>query len=298
MSWTTLCVPASSANLGPGFDALGLALSIYLECRFRASETLSIRVAGCDAALIPADASNLIWQTALDVARSAGRTLGPVELEIVNNIPLGKGLGSSAAALVAGICIADQALNLEWSRGRILDCAAQLEGHPDNAAASVLGGFTVSSLDESGRVTAVRLEIPENLGIALIVPSFPLPTAESRAVLPETYSRRDVIFNVQRTSLLVAALAAGDLTALAASLEDRLHQPYRAALVPGLQAALDFRMDGLIGCVLSGAGPAVLAFYQPGAEHVCEAVRDIVTGGCDRAQMLYAAVSLCGFTLE
>ncbi|MEO8662209.1 MAG: homoserine kinase, partial [Bryobacteraceae bacterium] len=130
-------VPASSANLGPGFDALGIALSIHLECRFRTSDRLQIRVSGRDSGSIPADERNLIWQTALDVGRDVGQTLPGVELEIDNAIPLGKGLGSSAAALTAGVVIADHLLGLHWKPLRILDEAARIEGHPDNVAACV-----------------------------------------------------------------------------------------------------------------------------------------------------------------
>ena len=136
---TTVRVPASSANLGPGFDALGLALSVYLTCRFRPSSSLAIRVSGRDAGEIPCDESNLIWQTALQVARDVNGTLPAVELDICNDIPLGKGLGSSAAALTAGVVIADSLLGLGWRPARILDEAARIEGHPDNVGACVLG---------------------------------------------------------------------------------------------------------------------------------------------------------------
>ena len=132
-------VPASSANLGPGFDALGLALGIHLRVRFRGAPQLSIRSTGRDADLISTSEDNLIWQTALKVASDVGKTMPPVELEIANDIPIGKGLGSSAAALTAGVVIAEDVLHLGWSRDKILDEAARIEGHPDNVAACVLG---------------------------------------------------------------------------------------------------------------------------------------------------------------
>jgi homoserine kinase len=289
MTWTTLRVPASSANLGPGFDALALALQIYLECRFRASPKLSIRVSGCDAASIAATEENLIWRT----ARSVG-PVPPVELEIINHIPLGKGLGSSAAALVAGIAMADRLLGLNWSQHDILDCAAGHEGHPDNVAASVFGGVTASALDADGRVHTVRLELPERCRIALVLPNYALPTHKSRAVLPESYSRRDVTFNVQRCALLVAALAAGDLSALSAALEDRLHQPYRAPLVAGLTEALAHRMPGLIGCALSGAGPAVLVFYKEDAPAVPESLCRLLSSSENPAVVLPVSVDTKG----
>ena len=153
MSWTEVRVPATSANLGPGFDALGMALSIYLEVRFRPAEELSIRATGRDAGLISTAENNLIWQTAVAVAEHYGRSMPGVEIEITNDIPIGKGLGSSAAALLAGVVIADEVLGLELSRDRILDEAARIEGHPDNVAAAALGSIVASAID-SGSATS------------------------------------------------------------------------------------------------------------------------------------------------
>lgn len=288
-------VPASSANLGPGFDALGLALSVYLECRFRASSELRIRVTGRDAEAIPADASNLIWQTALRVAGDVGETLPPVELEIDNGIPLGKGLGSSAAALTAGVVITDRLLGLNWKPARILDEAARIEGHPDNVAACVLGSIVASAIDSGGAARAVRVDFPARYGVAVVVPDFMLPTVEARRVLPETYSRKDVIFNVQRSALLIAALATGTTTAFPAALEDRLHQPYRAALVPGLEEILRLRAPGLLGCALSGAGPSVLVFHERGCEEVCDLVRQIFALHGRESEILWTEIADHGY---
>ena len=234
-AFTTIRVPASSANLGPGFDALGLALGIYLECRFRPSETLRITVTGRDCDSIPNTEDNLIWQTALAVGRDLGETLPPVELHIQNEIPLGKGLGSSAAALTAGVVIADQLLGLHWKKLRILDEAAKIEGHPDNVAACVLGSIVTSAIDSGGVAHAVRLELHERYDVAIVVPDSVLPTSKARSVLPDCYSKEDTIFNVQRAALLIAALATGATSAFPTALEDRLHQPYRAELFPGLK---------------------------------------------------------------
>ncbi len=275
MSWTKLRVPASSANLGPGFDALGLALDIHLECRFRPSSALSIQATGRDADQISTGQDNLIWQTALAVALDTGGQLPPIELIIDNQIPVGKGLGSSAAALTAGVLIADRLLGLNWKPLRILDEAARIEGHPDNVAACVLGSIVASAIDSGGVARAVRLELPERFGVAVVVPDFVLPTVQARGVLPDTYSRQDAIFNVQRSALLIAALATGSAHAFPTALEDRLHQPYRLALVPGLEEILKLRAPGLLGCALSGAGPSVLVFYERGYEPVCDLVRQV-----------------------
>lgn len=296
-SWRRLRVPASSANLGPGFDALGLALGIYLECRFRPGPCLAIWASGRDASLISANDDNLIWQTALAVARSVRQELPPIELAIHNEIPIGKGLGSSAAAHTAGVVIANELLDLNWHPRRILDEAARLEGHPDNVAACVLGSIVATAVDADGTACAVRLELPESFGVAVVVPDFRLPTSQARSVLPEMYSRNDAIFNIQRAALLVAALAAGSTDAFPTALEDRLHQPYRLPLVPGMEEILRLRAPGLLGCCLSGAGPSILVFFQRGFEGVCRMVREIFrVHGCE-AQVLETEVARGGYQL-
>jgi homoserine kinase len=298
MSWLTLRVPASSANLGPGFDALGLALGIYLECRFRRSPELEIRVRGRDADSIPTGEDNLIWRTALAVAEDVHELLQPVELEIDNQIPLGKGLGSSAAALTAGVVIADRLLGLGWKPLRILDEAAKIEGHPDNVAACVLGSITASAIDSGGVARAVRLEMPARFGVAVVVPDFDLPTTKARAVLPDCYSRQDAIFNVQRAALLIAALATGAVSAFPAALEDRFHQSYRAALVPGLNEILRLRAPGLLGCALSGAGPSILVFYERGFEQVCDLVRQVFGLHGHDSEILWTEIAERGYELR
>lgn len=295
MAWFTVRVPASSANLGPGFDSLGLALGVYLTCRFRRSEALTIRAEGRDAAQISTGQDNLIWQTVVAVGRSLNLPTPPIELEIQNDIPLGKGMGSSAAALTAGVVIADQLLELNWKPPRILDEAARLEGHPDNVAPCTLGSIVASAIDSGGVTRAVRLDMPQQFGLAIVVPDFDLPTSKARSVLPSGYSRADAVFNVQRASLLIAALATGSTCAFPAALEDRFHQPYRAALVPGLEDILKLRAPGLLGCALSGAGPSILVFYERGYESVCDLVRQIFELNGHRAETLHANIAECGF---
>ena len=275
MSWFTVRVPASSANLGPGFDALGLALGVYLTCRFRRSEELRIYVSGRDAGRISTGDDNLSWRTAMAVAGGHRMHMPPIELEIVNDIPIGKGMGSSAAALTAGVVIADQMLGLQWKPLRVLDEAARLEGHPDNVAACILGSIVASAIDSGGVARAVRLDLPRRFGIGVVVPDFELPTTQSRGVLPACYSKEDAVFNVQRAALLVAALATGSISAFPTALEDRFHQQYRIPLVPGLEEILKLRAPGLLGCALSGAGPSILVFFERGYESVCDLVRQI-----------------------
>jgi homoserine kinase len=293
--WKTVRVPASSANLGPGFDALGLALELYLECRFRPSEALSITVRGRDAGLISTGPDNLIWQTTLRVAKDTATSMPPIELEIANDIPIGKGLGSSAAALTAGVVIASEVLGLGWDADRILHEAAHIEGHPDNVAACVLGSIVASAIDSEGIARAVRMELHPHYRVAVVVPDFVLPTVEARRVLPEKYTRAATIFNVQRSVLLIAALTQGVTDAFPAALEDRLHQPYRFGLVPGLEEMTQLRMPGLLGCALSGAGPSILVFHQEGYEEVCERVREIFSAQGHASETACNKVAVRGY---
>jgi homoserine kinase len=298
MNWFRVRVPASSANLGAGFDALGMALGVYLTCRFRPSAALVIRAEGRDAASIPTGNDNLIWQTAVSVAEGHASVMPPIELEIQNEIPIGKGMGSSAAALTAGVVIADRLLGFGWKPLRILDEAARLEGHPDNVAACTLGSIVASAIDGGGVARAVRMELPQRFGVGLVVPDFDLPTAKARAVLPASYSREDAVFNVQRASLLIAALSAGATWAFPAALEDRFHQPYRIPLVPGLGEILKLRAPGLLGCALSGAGPSVLVFYEKSYDRVFELVRQIFAmHGCT-TEVIATGVSRIGYELQ
>lgn len=290
-------VPASSANLGPGFDALGLAVGVYLTCRFERAQQLSIQASGRDACRISTSEDNLIWQTALTVAKDVGETLPPVALAIDNDIPIGKGLGSSAAALTAGVVIADHLLGLNWKPHRILDEAARIEGHPDNVAACVLGSIVASAVDSGGMARAVRLEFPVRYGIAVVVPDFALPTSQARAVLPDCYSRADTIFNVQRSALLIAALSTGTTAAFPTALEDRLHQPYRYSLVPGLEEIVKLRAPGLLGCALSGAGPSVLVFYERGFEQVCHLIQQVFALHGRSSETLWVQIDQKGYQL-
>jgi homoserine kinase len=293
-----LCVPASSANLGPGFDALGLALDLHLVCTFERSDELVITANGVDAHEIPKDSSNLIWQTALRVAEDEQADLPPVRLEISNNIPIGKGLGSSAAALTAGVVIADKLLELSWSRHQILNEAARIEGHPDNVSACVLGAVVATSMEPDGQTHAVRIELPANYGVATVVPDFILSTSKARAVLPQTYSRPDAVFNIQHSALLIAALCTGSTESFSAALQDRMHQPFRAALIPGFREMLELREPGLLGCALSGAGPSVLVFYERGSEGVTRAFEELFAKHGTSSRTYFTEIQRSGFQLE
>ena len=251
-------VPASSANLGPGFDAVGIALDLRLRAVVESHDRFALHFGGSN---VP---SHDGYADAIVAAmRRIDERLPRVRMHVENAIPLGKGLGSSAAASVLGLVVASRARGEILGRDRLAQLACDLEGHPDNALAAVYGG-TVVSISASMR-DCVRLNAPRDLCALVVVPEIDLATSEARALLPERYERRDVIYTAQRASLLGAALGSGSWRALRAAMNDRLHQPYRAERVPGLAAALALRARDLVGIALSGAGPSVLAILHEGA---------------------------------
>ena len=252
-------IPASSANLGPGFDALGLALALYNEVTVEESDRISVTIAGEGAGRLPSGAENVVARGVLLAFEAAGRSFQGAAIHCVNRIPLGRWLGSSAAAWVGGLIGANALLGGPLYQDALLTLAARAEGHPDNVAAAILGGLTVSCSTE-GRIEAVALPVPPDIRWVVLVPEAEISTREARAVLPDSVPRADAVFNVQRVSLLLAALAMGRDDLLELAMHDRLHQPYRLRLFPWMkevQAAA--RQAGALGCVLSGAGSAILA---------------------------------------
>ncbi|HUM16152.1 MAG TPA: homoserine kinase [Candidatus Nitrosotalea sp.] len=252
-------VPATSANLGPGFDALGLALALYNEVSLEEADELSVSVEGEGRGRLERDAKNVVARAVALGHEVAGRPFRGGHLHCLNRIPLSRGLGSSAAAWVGGLVAANALLGEPLDREALLTAAARAEGHPDNVAAALLGGLTVSCAD-GARVIAVSLPAPRDVEWVVLLPETESSTREARAVLPETLSRADAVFNVQRVSLLLAALASGRADLLDLAMQDRLHQPYRQRLFPWMETvATAGRRAGALGCVLSGAGPSMLA---------------------------------------
>jgi homoserine kinase len=255
-----LVLPATSANLGPGFDAAGLALSMHLSIEAHAASTFSIHATGRNADLCGTLERNLTLDTYRSVLTDAGKPITPLKLTLHNEIPLGMGCGSSAAALLAGVALADHFGNLSLGDTGIVAEASRLEGHPDNVAACWYGGFTTSCQ------TAETVEVATFPGdpsweLVLAIQPTSLATKEARALLPETYSKADAVFNVQRSSLLVAAFAQNRLDLLRTATQDRLHQPYRITACPLLGQLLPLATELEIASVtLSGAGPSVLLF--------------------------------------
>jgi homoserine kinase len=252
-------VPATSANLGPGFDALGLALALHNEVVAREADGVRVAVQGEGAGRLSSGGDNVVARGVRLAYEAAGRPFKGVDLTCRNRIPTARGLGSSAAAWVGGLTAGNALLGTPLSRAALLALAARAEGHPDNVAAALHGGLTVSCL-VGDRVAAVTLPVPAGVAWVVLVPAVTSSTAEARGVLPGQVPRADAVFNVQRTALLLAALQAGRLDALGDALDDRLHQPYRRRLFPWMPGVVEAaRAAGALGCVLSGAGPSLLA---------------------------------------
>lgn len=267
-------VPASTSNLGPGFDCFGLALKLYLTVRAisapESSEPCRVTTTGAkENEALPRNSVNLIYRAMSFVARREGFSLPPVELTAHNEIPLASGLGSSAAAIVAGIKLSALLTGNSIPDQSILNYATEFEGHPDNVAASLFGGFVASCICGDGSVLSTKFEWPAQVRIVAVSPHSQLPTHVARAALPRTVSRFDAVHNLQRSALFTAAIAQQRFDVLWEAMHDRLHQPHRESLVPGLAEALALpRMPGLLGIALSGAGPSIVALVDDNDQEI------------------------------
>jgi homoserine kinase len=266
-----LKVPASIANLGPGFDTLAVAVQLYL--------TLRVRVKGDGRGELKFDfrdcvlqGENYIDRAFSFLARQRAGTLPSLDVEVQSDIPMRSGLGSSAAATVAGIRLYD-AVAGPLSPNEMLNAASALEGHPDNVAAALLGGLTSSCELPDGSSVAVQFPWPRSLRLAILVPDHQLSTPLARQVLPSHYERDDAVHNLQRIVLLLSSLQNEEYSLLREALQDRLHQPYRKSLVPGLEELLLLEHPDLLGVCLAGAGPSIVAFTTKNSESIVEVLR-------------------------
>jgi len=293
-------VPATSANLGPGFDAVGLALRLHNTLDLWDAPAPVIEVEGEGAGSLPRDPSHLAYRAAMAVSQRAGLAAGTgapraFGIRQRNRVPLARGLGSSAAAIVGGAVAANALLGGPLDRQVLLDLATEIEGHPDNVAAALLGGLVVCAGTPAG-VRAVRLT-PPPLPVIAAVPDFTVSTAEARRLLPARIPFDDAVFNVTRTALLVAALSGGRSDLLGDATEDRLHQPYRAALVPGLSEVFAAaRRAGANAVTLSGSGPAVIAFGD--APGIGPAMVEAFRGAGIRCRTLALQIDTDGAVVE
>jgi homoserine kinase len=259
-----LKLPATSANLGPAFDAAGLALDMFLTLEARRADEFSISAVGIDADICGRVENHLMLTTYREVLEAEKKKVLPLALRISNEIPIGKGCGSSAAARLAGITLAVHFGKLRWSAARIVAEASWREHHPDNAAACWMGGLAVARMVSESETQVAVIRPKQRWPLLLAVPAEALSTEKAREVLPEQYSRADVVANIQNSMMLLAAFAEGKPDLLASALHDRIHEPYRAPLCPLLPALQELAgKSGVLGAVLSGAGPSVLVFVHP-----------------------------------
>lgn len=269
-------VPATSANLGCAFDCAALALGLFLDIHVtpRADTAITVQYRGVTPERVPTDESNLIARTIHQTLESWNKHKG-FDLEIENQIPIGVGLGSSAAAIVGSIAACHWLANTTLFDEQLISLATKLEGHPDNVAAAWNGGFTIS-LQSGERVLAYTCPVPDTLKLVLVIPDYAMPTEKARQVLPGQYSRADAVHNLQRAVALASQLFSGKADFHRSFFDDRWHQPHRAPLIPGLADVLSFSHPDLLGVCLSGAGPAVLAFVRGDGAAVGEAIRDLL----------------------
>ena len=256
-----LRLPATSANLGPGFDAMALALELFLEIDAEPGAQFAIHASGRNRNICAGLSRNLLIQTYQAVLLAEEKPVVPLSLTMRNGIPVGMGCGSSAAVRLAGVALAVRFGALGWDGDQILECATRLEGHPDNVAACWYGGMTIAAAGPP--LSAVTIAPPAAWRALVVMPEHPVATARARGVLPSSYARADVVTNVQCAALLAAAFALGRADLLQAATRDRLHQPYRGELCPLLPALLPLAgQGGVLSVTLSGAGPSILLLTE------------------------------------
>lgn len=270
----TARIPASTTNLGPGFDVLGLALQLYSTVTLEPSETdTEVVVSGVDADKIPSTPEHIAFQAVELVFKQSGvKRPNGFKLHIDNGIPAIRGLGGSGTAILGGLLTANVLCGTPFSDAELLNFATEMEGHPDNVSASLYGGLVVSA-QEDGHVHTIQLACPPELSIVLAIPDFPLSTKRAREVLPKSVDFADAIYNTSRSTLLIASIATGQFEMLRVAMKDKLHQPYRTALIPGFEDVAEAAIsNGALSVALSGAGPTVAAYCL---EHVGEVAKQM-----------------------
>ena len=282
-------VPASSANLGPGFDCLGMALPIYniitIEETVLPGTGIEINIMSQDESIdeksfenIPKDETNLVYKAVEMLYNSIGQVPSELKINIQTGIPIARGLGSSSSIVVGGLLAANQLLGNPADETALLAIATEVEGHPDNVAPAILGGTVLATQEDDGALSYCKLEWPEEWDITLCIPEFQLSTDIARSILPKDVPMQDAIFNAKHLGMLIQALNSKDAKLMKMAMKDRLHQPYREKLVPGMREITEAfkHEDGVLGCVLSGAGPSLLIVsYKYDLDKIKSIVRDI-----------------------
>ena len=266
----TVRVPATTANLGPGFDVLGLALNLYNHVEMKLSpHGLLIEVEGEGQANIPTDDTNIVYRAACKVWNRCGFTYPGIHIKLSNNIPLARGLGSSAAAITGGIVAANALAGYPLSTEELLKLAIEFEGHPDNVAPALLGGLVMSIVD-GDEIYSHKVEVKQDIQIGAIIPHFPLSTKAGRRLLPKQVLLEDAVYNISRTAFLVTAFLQNRFDLLQHGMQDRLHQPYRSTAIPGMELAFNrAKAAGAHGVAISGSGPTLVAFCLDNIDNVC-----------------------------
>ncbi len=271
----TLRLPGSTSNLGPGFDVLGLALGIHNRATVSESKDghTRVTVTGEGQASLPVDGTNLFVKAATRTAKEIGKSLPPLEVRTENTIPLARGLGSSSTAIAGGVLSANRLLGDPLDTHDVVQLASRIEGHPDNVSPCILGGLTISSMNESGRVIYVRAIPAGELEAIVAIPDFELITEDARNALPEEVPHQDAVYNVGNACLVTAALLTGHPDVLCEAMDDRLHQPYRAGLIPGYHdVCTAAREAGALNVTISGAGPTLFALAESDGRRVADAM--------------------------
>lgn len=304
MPVTDITVPASTSNLGSSFDTCGLALSLYLKLRVEPQATgFKLQLNGEGAASLPRDETNFIVQVAKAIAEKRGKPLGGANISISSQIPLARGLGSSSSAIIAGISLFEVLTDTKLTTDEIFEYAMHYEGHGDNLAPCLLGGLVLACVrdheSQPGKLIAVRTAWPDDIRIILAIPDFEMETSKMRAALPESVPLKDAIFNMQRTALLQAALATGRYDLIGEAMKDRIHQQYRAPLVPALSDVLKMNdtpesFPGLLGVAISGAGSTMIALARGGSEEIAAEMKSRIVAGGANATTLEVSVDNAG----
>jgi homoserine kinase len=292
-----LALPATSANLGPAFDAAALAMDLYITIDARPAPSFSITVTGRDQEICRTLENHLILTSYREVLHAQGANVVALSLRIHNDIPIGKGCGSSAAARLAGIALANHFGRLRWTDAQIVSEASRREHHADNASACWMGGLTIARMSGKADVQVVCIRPKGKWPLLLAIPDQALSTEKARRVLPEQYSRADAVANIQNSLFLLAAFTKGRHDLLCAALEDRIHQPYRAPFCPLLPCLQELTGEpGILGAALSGAGPSVIVFLDPhsSARRARASVAAHLAGRGLRAELLLTSITRRG----
>ncbi|MFQ3548594.1 MAG: homoserine kinase [Armatimonadota bacterium] len=272
----TVKTPASSANLGPGFDTLGVALCLYNTVTIETIENgLEITCSGVGADKIPLDETNIVYTSALKVWEQVGYNPSGIKLHLHNEIPPARGLGSSSAAIVCGVTAANAVSGNMLGEREILQICMNIEGHADNIVPALVGGFCVATVVSNGHVEYIKVPPSKTISAVAIVPSFELKTSDARKVLPESFSFQDVVYNVGHSAFFVSAFITGNFSSLKFAMEDRLHQPYRESLIPGMRDVFSAAMQaGAQSVSISGSGPTLIAFVNSNQKQIGKAMQE------------------------